>query len=106
MLLISSCDISVMDVKEIVNSFSGVALPAHVNRDSYSIIAVLGEIVEECNFDFIEVSRSGNPDNYDYPSITNSDAHYLENISEKERFIELKENSARCLIDYLSNGRC
>ena len=36
----------------------------------------------------------------------NSDAHYLENISEKVRFIELEENSARCLIEYLGNGRC
>ncbi len=105
-LLINSCDISIMNVKEIVNSFGGVAIPAHVNRDSYSIIAVLGEIVPECKFDYIEVSRSGNPENYDFPSIMNSDAHYLENISEKERFIELEENTAKCLIEYLGNGRC
>ena len=106
MLLINSCNISIMNVKEIVKSFGGVAIPAHVNRDSYSIISVLGEIVPECNFDFIEVSRSGNAEIYNYPSIKNSDAHYLENISEKERFIELEENSARCLIEYLGNGRC
>ena len=106
MLLINSCNISIMNVKEIVKSFGGVAIPAHVNRDSYSIIAVLGEIVPECNFDFIEVSRSGNPENYNYPSIQNSDAHYLENISENERFIELEKNTARCLIEYLGNGRC
>ena len=105
-LLINSCDISIMNVKEIVNSFGGVAIPAHVNRDSYSIIAVLGEIVPECKFDYIEVSRSGNPENYNFPSIMNSDAHYLENISEKERFIELEENTAKCLIEYLGNGRC
>ncbi len=104
-LLIGSCDISIMGVVALVKSFGGACIPAHVNRESYSIISVLGEIVPECNFKFIEVSKSGNPSDYDYPSFSSSDAHYLENISERINSIELPENSAKALIDYI-NGRC
>ena len=104
-LLIGSCDISIMEVTELVKSFGGACIPAHVNRESYSIISVLGEIVPECNFKFIEVSKSGNPLDYAYPSFSSSDAHYLENISERINSIELPEKSAKALIDYI-NGRC
>lgn len=104
-LLIGSCDISIMEVTELVKSFGGACIPAHVNRESYSIISVLGEIVPECNFKFIEVSKSGNPSDYAYPSFSSSDAHYLENISERINSIELPEKSAKALIDYI-NGRC
>ncbi len=104
-LLIGSCDISIMEVTELVRSFGGACIPAHVDRESYSIISVLGEIVPECNFNLIEVSKSGNPLDYDYPSFSSSDAHYLENIAERENYVELGENSAKGLIDYI-NRRC
>ncbi len=104
-LLINACDISIMDVTSLVQIHNGACIPAHVDRDSYSIISVLGDIVPECNFSFIEVSKTGNPNDYGYPSLTSSDAHYLENISEREHYIDLKENSSECLIEYL-NGRC
>lgn len=104
-LLINACNISVLEVKELVKSFGGACIPAHVDRDSYSIISVLGDIVPECGFSIIEVSKSGNPADYAFQSLTSSDAHYLEHISDKDRFIELPDNSARSLIEYI-NGRC
>ncbi len=103
-LLIHSCNISVMEITSLVKSFGGACYPAHVDRDSYSIISVLGEIVPECDFSFIEVSLTGNPNDYNYPCFVSSDAHYLENISEKERYIELPENTAECLIEYINRG--
>lgn len=104
-LLINSCNIGIMDVKALVHRFGGACIPAHVDRDSYSIISVLGEIVPECGFDFIEVSTAGDPKIYGHPFFISSDAHYLENISERERTVELKTNEAQALID-LINGGC
>lgn len=104
-LLLNACNISVTEVNKLVKSFGGACIPAHVDRDSYSIISVLGDIVPECGFSFIEVSKSGNPADYSYPCFISSDAHYLEHISDRDRFIELPNNSARSIIECI-NGRC
>ena len=96
-LLILATDISVMDVKPLVESFSGLCYPAHINRDSMSIISVLGDIPPECGFNTVEVSSSGNVDKLkaQYPIINDmlivrdSDAHYLQNMKDAENYFEL-----------------
>ncbi len=104
-LLIGSCNMSIMDIGKIVKEYGGACIPAHVDRESYSIISVLGDIVPECNFKFVEVSKAGNPSDYNMPWFSSSDAHYLENIGERENCLELAEDSAKALIDYI-NGSC
>ncbi len=110
-LLILATDISVMNVKEIVESFCGVCYPAHINRDSMSILSVLGEIPYECGFRTCEVSSSGNVDELknmhpiinDMLIVRDSDAHYLENMKDAYNFFELDSLSIDNVLKVLKN---
>lgn len=110
-LLILATDISVMNVKELVSDFDGVCYPAHINRDSMSILSVLGEIPPECGFTTAEISSSGNieqlkamhPILNDMLIVKNSDAHYLQNMKDKENFFELDALSVESVLALLKN---
>ena len=49
-LLLPATNISIMTAHKLVRDFGGVCYPAHVDRDSLSILSVLGEIDESCGF--------------------------------------------------------
>ena len=110
-LLILATDISVMDIKPLVESFDGVCYPAHINRDSMSIISSLGDIPPECDFKTAEVSSSGDVEKLKerYPILSDmlivrdSDAHYLQNMRDAENFFELDELSINAVLKKLKN---
>lgn len=110
-LLILATDISVMNVKETVESFGGVCYPAHINRDSMSILSVLGEIPVDCGFKTAEVSSSGNieqlktlhPILNDMLIVRDSDAHYLENMKDAQNFFELESLTIENIFNMLKN---
>lgn len=103
-LLINSSGISIDSIGEMVKKYSGAVVPAHIDRDSYSVLEVLGEISEELNFKCVEISKTENAQTYQekFRIITNSDAHHLWDISEKENFINLKELRADNIIRYFN----
>ncbi len=111
-LLILATDISVMNVKELVESFDGVCYPAHINRDSMSILSSLGEIPPECDFKTAEVSSSGDieklkamhPILSDMLIVRDSDAHYLEHMKDAENFFELDELTVDSVLNKLKNN--
>lgn len=110
-LLILATDISVTNVKELVESFSGVCYPAHINRDSMSILSSLGEIPPQCGFKTVEVSSSGDieklksthPILNDMLIVRDSDAHYLENMKDAENFFELDTLTVESVLECLRN---
>ena len=110
-LLILATDISVMNVREIVESYGGVCYPAHINRDSMSILSVLGEIPIECGFKTVEVSSSGDIDMLkamhpilnDMLIVRDSDAHYLENMKDAQNYFELDTLTAENVLSILKN---
>ncbi|MCR5652445.1 MAG: PHP domain-containing protein [Ruminococcus sp.] len=110
-LLIPATDISIMSAHKLVKDFGGVCYPAHIDRDSLSILSVLGEIDESCGFTTAELAdktrlsalRAQHPILNTLKIVTNSDAHYLENMREAENFIELPELTAENVIEYLDN---
>ena len=55
-LLITATDISINDVQALVKKFNGVAFPAHVDKDAYSVTASLGAIPPEAQFSAAELS--------------------------------------------------
>lgn len=109
-LLILATDISVTSVKSIVESFGGIAYPAHIDRESMSILAVLGEIDESYDFKTAELADksqldsllSAHPILEKMNIVTNSDAHYLENMKEAQNYFELSEITPQSIIDRLS----
>ncbi len=108
-LLVSACNISIYDVKKKIDTLPAVIIPAHIDRNSYSIISNLGFIPEDLGFTTIEISSAITkedavkkfPHIEKYNIITNSDSHYLETIYEQQNPIDLPEASAKELVRFL-----
>ena len=90
-LLIVSSGVSVEEAAALVAGFGGIAVPAHVDKAANSVIAVLGAFDYGLGFKLVECARDAG---VKLPHITDSDAHYLWDISEAEHFIEAETCSA------------
>ncbi len=100
-LLSNSTTISIEDVYSIVSDFGGVCYPAHIDRDSNGIIAILGAIPEDSDFKLFELHSKDKLDElsekYSIDKsrfIISSDAHYLTDMRDKENFFELSTEGA------------
>lgn len=111
-LLLPATEISIMNAYEMVKSFGGICYPAHIDRDSLSILSVLGEIAPECGFKTAELADSSrrreleeaHPILRGMNIVTSSDAHYLENMREARNSLELPELSAEAVIRALDGS--
>ena len=100
-LLINATDISIEDMYEICENFSGLMIPAHIDRDSYSILSILGTIPNDSKFKCVEIKNKKNMplllEKFPYLKqctiLHNSDAHYLTEINESNDYIEVKEKN-------------
>ncbi len=105
-LLIAAADVGIYEVLPLARSYGGTAFPAHVDKDSYSITASLGEIPLEIGFTCAELSPRADREKVMkmYPALTSlrllqdSDSHYLENMLDAGPVLELEENTAKCLV--------
>jgi PHP family Zn ribbon phosphoesterase len=87
-LLITATDMNLRDIVDTIHQLKGLAIAAHVDRESYSIIGQLGFIPDDLEIDAVEISPRMRIDkaNQQFPSIqslpkiTSSDAHYLHDI--------------------------
>ena len=110
-LLLSSTALSVNDVFVLVRGLGGICIPAHVDRPGFSIIANLGFIPPNLKVKTIEISKKTAPlaafKKYPFLNkfnhIISSDAHYLQDINEREFFIDLDCLSVSELFDKLDN---
>lgn len=108
-LLINATDIGIDRLWDMVTTIGGVIVPAHIDRKSYSIISTLGFIPPELGIKTCEVSKNepieGIKERFlffkDYQFIHGSDAHQLEDIAEREYFLELQDMRRINLIRYL-----
>lgn len=91
-LLIASSGVSVEEIAPLVESFGGIAVPAHVDKPANSVIAVLGAFDYGLGFRLVECAHETD---VALPRIVDSDAHYLWDISEPEHWIEAETCSAR-----------
>ncbi|HOQ07542.1 MAG TPA: PHP domain-containing protein [Clostridiales bacterium] len=113
MMLLTACRMTADDVTALARELNGVAVPAHVDRPSYSIISNLGFVPEEFGIKFLEISRdcdaalfrSMHPELESYQLVRSSDAHYLGDILERESMLELDELSPEAIIRRLANGQ-
>ena len=89
-LLINATDISFDSVFDIVTDFKGIMIPAHLDKDTTSLISNLGLIPPDPGFTCAEVNDpaklqgllKAHPYLKRCRIISNSDAHYLQDISE------------------------
>lgn len=87
-LLITASSISCAKAVSIVESYGGICYPAHIDRSSFSILSNLGIIDESFGFkcaEIFDISKEDElKDKHPYLKelkiISDSDAHYLENM--------------------------
>ena len=100
-LLISATDISFDRVDDVIKPFNGVMVPAHVDANSFSLTSNLGFVPPDTNFKCFELQKmenlhklqDANPYLRDCNVIKDSDAHYIEHISEAVNTIYAESNS-------------
>ena len=105
-MLLTPTGLSIDDVIPLMDRLGGITYPAHVDRDSYSVLSNLGTLPYGYPHGFVEVSMDCEqevllkqyPFLQDYQLIPASDAHYLEKIQERRTFIEVEERSATGII--------
>lgn len=94
---------------ESVRNLNGVVFPAHVNRQSYSMLNTLGAIPPEYGFKYLELSKNCSIEDFlrEYPSLKayqfmrTSDSHFLCELLEQEVGMELKEKTIEALLTVL-----
>lgn len=96
-LLVVSTKISVEQVIELTARFDGVAIPAHIDKPSNGIIAILGGVSLDSGFYTVEVStHCSEAERAQFKAsgfniLTDSDTHYLDTFNDKsDNFLELE----------------
>ncbi|MEG0229927.1 MAG: hypothetical protein RR640_04920, partial [Oscillospiraceae bacterium] len=93
----------------LVLQHGGKCFPAHINKQSNSIISILGQIPNYPAFKAVEINDKEKisliKKNYfninEYTVFTNSDAHYLWDINERENYFLSKSNRKEDIINTL-----
>lgn len=110
-LLLPGSFIGMYEAYNKAKEFGGICYPAHIDRDSLSILSVLGEIDPYCGFKTAELADIGKLDELkkQHPIIdtmnviTCSDAHYLENMKDAAHTLDLPELTREAVIEYLDS---
>jgi PHP family Zn ribbon phosphoesterase len=87
-LLIGATRISLRKIAKKVHHLGGICISSHVDRPSYGLIGQLGFIPEDLQLDAVEISYRVSLEKAlteiagieDYPCVTSSDAHFLDDI--------------------------
>ncbi len=119
-LLIAATDLWMQDAIDTVRAHGGVIYPAHIDRQSNGIIAILGDLPREYGFTAVEYRDGEKREAYEalYPEavgksvVVSSDAHSLGNISEAENCftLPLDENASSeeiraAVLAYIQNSQ-
>lgn len=112
-LLLTAANISVNQVCALTARYGGAAFPAHIDRDSYSVLSSLGELPKEAGFRAAEITAKGDvealkrlhPELEEMILFLDSDAHYLENMPAPQGWIDLPAPAPQCLIDAILGKR-
>jgi 3',5'-nucleoside bisphosphate phosphatase len=108
-LLLSSADMTLRDAFNKVDELKGAFIPAHIDRDAFGIINNLGFIPDDIQIRTLEYKSAEGlrrlinsgivKDGYNF--IQSSDAHYLQDISERQNVMEVDELKAINIINKL-----
>ena len=82
---------SITELLEMTLARGGIFIPAHIDKPQFSIKSQLGFLPQE-NYTAVEVTKIPLVMNTrDIPFITNSDAHYLDNIGDRSFTLDIKD---------------
>jgi PHP family Zn ribbon phosphoesterase len=109
LLLINATSLTFDAAYEDIAEYGGVMIPAHIDKSSTSLLSNMGFIPPDSQFLCAEIKHTGfterlktaHPYLQKCNIIHSSDAHYLEDISEAENFIEADEKTVKGVLDAL-----
>ncbi|PKN70523.1 MAG: histidinol-phosphatase [Deltaproteobacteria bacterium HGW-Deltaproteobacteria-12] len=98
-LLIGATDLSLDTLIDYIHQWDGLAIAAHIDRESFSVLSQLGFIDDEANFDALEITpRTGfdrariiYPELGKFPFIVSSDSHFINDIGKTSTRMNLLE---------------
>jgi len=108
-LLINAADIPFDQVYDLVSEFHGIMIPAHIDKNANSVLSNLGFIPPDSKFTCVELKdmanlheiRKSNPYLNKCKIISNSDAHYLENMNESVNYLYTKSKQIKDILQSL-----
>ena len=108
-LLISATDISFDRVDDCLKPFNGVMIPAHIDKNSFSLMSNLGFVPPDTTFRCFELAdmnnlhklQESNPYLKGCNVITDSDAHYIDRINEAVNTLYAESASIDDVLDAL-----
>jgi 3',5'-nucleoside bisphosphate phosphatase len=100
-LLIGATDISLDKLISHIHEFNGLAIAAHIDRESFSVLSQLGFIDDNVKFDALEITPATGIEKArikyrelsNYSFIISSDSHFLRDIGTAKTRIILQEAS-------------
>lgn len=93
-LLIGATTLTLEQIVDAIHRLAGLAIASHIDRQRFSLVGQLGFIPKDLKLDAIEISRpSSIEQEYDYPVITSSDAHFLQDIGRNSTCFMIEEIS-------------
>lgn len=109
-MLLTAIKLSIEQAKAYTQKLKGIAIPAHIDRNSNSIISNLGFVPEELGFRTLGLSKNAKKEKLlednsylkKYNFIVNSDAHYLQDIFERKTYVDLNSKNIDELFSYLN----
>ena len=109
-LLMNALNLSFGEVAEKMKEYHGVMIPAHLDKQSNSLIYQLGFVPEDASFSCFELRDFAKLHEYRqrYPYlkqcqvISNSDAHQLCDINGAVNYLYVEDNQIEYILDQLS----
>jgi hypothetical protein len=100
-LLIGATDLSLDTLISYIHQFNGLAVAAHIDRESFSVLSQLGFIDDNVGFDALEITpltgfnqaRIRYPELSKYSFIVSSDSHFIKDIGQAFTRMSLQEPS-------------
>lgn len=110
-LLVTASGISTERAVKTVSQHNGICYPAHIDRSSFSILSNLGVIDKYFGFKCAEIFdvmkadelKNKHPYLNELKILSDSDAHYLENMRLPEQTIDVAHTDVKAILDYLDS---
>jgi predicted metal-dependent phosphoesterase TrpH len=109
-LLSAATTLTLESAVELIQAHGGLAIAAHVDRPSFSVMSQLGLFPAEAGFDAIEVyGYAGKPTDWaqweslHLPIVSSSDSHFLDDIGTRQTCFDLEEASFEALSAAIGN---
>lgn len=98
-LLIAATNLDARTILDLINSFSGISIASHIDREAFSVLSQLGFIPEELRFDAVELSPRISREKAEtifkglkkFPWVSFSDAHHADDIGKRITTFTLNE---------------